>query len=229
MRASHQPETSHPADSVALMRLHLEALLADGARPRFFLGRTADGNHWRIRRDVPGHVALALEQRARHEAAGFRPEPESGEFEPYLGLLSADAPVEHVWSGPVYRFPEEIPETATAVRVTAENASVLIPYLEEWLPDVESGVPMAAYLVEGRAVSLCCTACSTEHAHEAGVETHPRFRRQGFAARVVPAWATFVRGEGAVPLYSTSWENGASRALAASAGLIQYGSTAHAR
>lgn len=66
------------------------------------------------------------------------------------------------------------------------------------------------------------TARMTPHAHEAGVETHPEFRGRAHAARAVRAWARAVRELDRIPLYSTSWENKASRALAARLGLLRY-------
>ena len=41
------------------------------------------------------------------------------------------------------------------------------------------------------------------------------------------AWATMVRELARTPLYSTSWDNAASRALARSLGLVQSGATLH--
>jgi hypothetical protein len=45
--------------------------------------------------------------------------------------------------------------------------------------------------------------------------------------QLVPEWAETVRTLGCIPLYSTSWQNVASRALARALGLIQYGSVVH--
>jgi predicted GNAT family acetyltransferase len=74
---------------------------------------------------------------------------------------------------------------------------------------------------------VCASVRVTVDAHEAGVETHPDFRGRGQGARAVAAWATLVRESGAVPLYSTSWSNEASRRLASRLGLVQFGSDLH--
>jgi predicted GNAT family acetyltransferase len=86
---------------------------------------------------------------------------------------------------------------------------------------------MFALVVDGRAVAVCCTVRQTSEAHEAGVETVPAFRGCGYAAQVVTAWASAVRERGQVPLYSTSWQNEASRAVARKLGLIQFGNDLH--
>jgi len=67
----------------------------------------------------------------------------------------------------------------------------------------------------------------TPVAYEVGVETAPEFRGRGYAAPVVAAWARVVREAGRIPLYSTSWENTASQAVARKLGLVQYGSDLH--
>lgn len=62
---------------------------------------------------------------------------------------------------------------------------------------------------------------------EAGVETARPYRGRGYAARVVAAWAREVRDMGRVPLYSTSWKNEASRAVARKLALICFGNDLH--
>jgi len=64
-------------------------------------------------------------------------------------------------------------------------------------------------------------------AHEAGVETAPPYRGRGHAAQVVAAWARAVLELGRVPLYSTSWQNEASRAVARKLSLIRFGDDLH--
>lgn len=225
-----------------VMRLHVETLFTHDAAgrmvrvnepngkhaPRFFLGRAADGGRvWRVRHDVDDALARTLEAVSLAEREGdelLRPPHGSA---PYEDLLSRAASIERIWTGPAYRFPADLPSAAGAVVVTAENADVLRPHLEPWLGDVATGQPMAVVLADGRAVSVCCSVRTGAEAHEAGVETVPEFRGRCHAARAVAAWAAAVRAIGVLPLYSTSWENTRSQALARKLGLQRYGSTLH--
>jgi predicted GNAT family acetyltransferase len=71
-----------------------------------------------------------------------------------------------------------------------------------------------AVLEDGYAVSVCFCARRSIGAAEAGLETAPAFRGRGLAARVTTAWAAAVRATGRTPLYSTSWANASSLAVA---------------
>jgi RimJ/RimL family protein N-acetyltransferase len=86
---------------------------------------------------------------------------------------------------------------------------------------------MFALTVGREAVSVCASVRRTGAGHEAGVETVPAHRGRGYAAQVTLAWAAAVRALGRVPLYSTSWSNERSRAVARKLGLICFGSDLH--
>lgn len=207
------------------MQLHVETLFTPA--PRFFLGRTPEGNIWSLRHDVEQDLAAGLEELSGSEPVGLQIGPVPGSAAPYLDLLSRHHPVQRLWTGPAYCFPGELPGCVDIVYVTPDNASVLTRYFTDWLPDVATGVPMTAFLEDGAAVSICCSVRMTPRAHEVGVETHPDFRGRGYAARVVSGWARAVREQGLIPLYSTSWENPSSRAVANRLGLVQYGADFH--
>jgi hypothetical protein len=234
--------------ALALMRLHVEALFTHDAAgrllrvnepggapaPRFFLGRTAEGRVCRLRHDVDDALARALLAACRdapgevphdatHDAAHDAPREET----PYEALLARAAPVERRWAGPAYRFPDALPDVADVVRVTDANAHLLDAHLAPWREDVALGRPLFARLVGGAAVAVCASVRTTAAADEAGVETARALRGQGHAAPVVAAWARAVRAVGRVPLYSTSWENAASRAVARKLGLVRFGSDLH--
>jgi hypothetical protein len=223
------------------MEMHVEALFAhdpagrllhvnepgSGRAPRFFLGLTGDGLVVRFRNDVDAQLERALER----AAASLRPGRDAAQRpidpEPFRAVLAGAAPVEKTWAGPAFAFPGAMPITPAVVPVTGQNADCLQPLLDNWSGDVASCQPMLALIIDGRAVSLCCSVRKTNRAHEAGVETAPSMRGRGYAPMVVSRWARAVRAEGAVPLYSTSWQNQASRSVARKLDLVPVGSDLH--
>jgi RimJ/RimL family protein N-acetyltransferase len=239
--ARTNPEWFGVINARRLMQLHVEALFTcddagrlvvvnepgGNAAPRFFLGRTADGNAWWFRHDVAAGLVSDLD--ALCESLPMAREFDAGldTAAQLLACLTRDGPVCSTWSGPAYNFPTDPSVHESAVRVTPDNATVLSPYLEDWCNDVASALPMTAVLHDGKAVSVCGSVRITPQAHEAGVETHPYFRGRGYGARVVAAWATAVDEMARVPLYSTFWDNEPSRALAKKLGLMQYGVDLH--
>ena len=84
--------------------------------------------------------------------------------------------------------------------------------------------PIVALVEEGYPTSVCFCARRSDIAAEAGLETAVGFRGRGLGSRVAAAWALEVRASGRVPLYSTSWSNGASLAVARKLGLLAYAS-----
>ena len=68
-------------------------------------------------------------------------------------------------------------------------------------------------------MSIAVSARWGDHAAEAGVETAEAYPGQKLAPRVVAAWARAVADRGCIPLYSTSWDNEISRAVARKLGL----------
>jgi hypothetical protein len=171
-------------------------------------------------------VIQELEQLAAREPPFLESDPIDRAV-PFLEVLVRGAPISRVWTGPTFHFPEELPASPGTVRVSAENADLLSPYLEKWAEDTAGESPLLADLVDGRAVSVCCSVRIATRAEEAGVETHIDYRGRGHGARVVAAWVAALRSRERIPLYSTSWENRSSRQLANRLGLLQYGSTFH--
>ena len=201
----------------------------DGAEsPRFFLGRTAAGNIWRFRFNLPEVLSVRLEALCREEPVEGDLRQGPAHFGEYLMLLETHSPVQKYWMGPAYLFPDRVARPTTeAVAVTDENLDVLSGGFEEWIPDVPCRRPFLAILHEGRAVSICCSVRITSESHEAGVETLNAYRGRGYASDVVAQWANEVRRLGCMPLYSTSWENVPSQGVAKRLGLLQYGTDFH--
>jgi hypothetical protein len=221
------------------MQMHIQALyvpdvkgqlvaINDGsnkAAPRFFLGRTTQGNIWRFRHDLPETIREAL-------TAVCIQEPLTDEKQPlyeaeYLRILAAQAPITQVWRGPAYWFAKCTPNSLQAVPISEPNAYLLQGELQPWQPDVLACQPFLAVIVGGQAAAVCASVRITDAAHEAGVETAVAQRQKGYAITAVSAWAKAVADLGALPLYSTSNENVASQRVAARLGLVKYGVDFH--
>lgn len=197
-----------------------------GPAPRFFFGRTREGNRWRVRHDVPESIALRLDELAAREPVvdGLAARPE--QLDAMLVILGEDGEARVGHRGPAYRFPDGLPVPANVTRITASNAH-LLRRLDAYRKDVEQGLdayePRLAVVEDGMAVSICNSARLTDRAAEAGVKTLEGYRGRGYAPAVAAAWARAIRETERVPLYSTSWDNLASRAVARKLGLVQYG------
>jgi hypothetical protein len=228
-------------DELELMQMHVEALFTHDERgrivrvnefngkpaARFFIGRTSLGNVVRVRNDVDDALARELESIAAAERwSGALLEPPYGSTA-YESVLASAGPIEHVEAGPAYRSVHDLVRKPNAIRITAENRDLLKPLHPSWYDDVEHCQPFIGLVYEGVVVSVCASVRITDRAHEAGVDTHPDFRGRGFAPHAVAAWARAVREAGRLPLYSTSWSNTASQAIATKLGLVQYGTTLH--
>jgi RimJ/RimL family protein N-acetyltransferase len=224
-----------------LMRIHVETLFTRDAAgrllrvnepngadaPRFFLGRMAEGSGCWFRRDVDDRLARELVAASR-AGRGDDDRPLAPEDPArYEAILARAAPVERTWAGPAFCFPGALPDPGDVIHVTDANAEILRPHLAEWLDGTSPERLTMAVVIDGRAVTLCSSVRIGASAHEAGVETTPGFRGQGHAARAVAAWAAAVRRIGIAPLYSTSWSNTASRALARKLRLRMFGADLH--
>jgi hypothetical protein len=227
-----------------LMKRHVEALFTHKKNgrlcnvnvpggdeaPRFFLGRTPDGNIRRFRFDVPDALVEQIDAECLDEPTAKQVARMPVYSDAYLRLLETDCPVQNISTGPAYVFPDDVSRPSVeAIRVTAENVDVLNGGLDEWAEDVRNGSLVFVILHEGRAVSICCSVRVTPEAHEAGVETLPGYRGRGYAADVVTQWANEVQALGCSALYSTSWENTASQSVAAKLGLHHFGVDFHVR
>ncbi|MCP5058918.1 MAG: GNAT family N-acetyltransferase [bacterium] len=204
----------------------------DATAPAFFFGRTRHGNLWRMRNDLPDELVRELARLASAERTTDDLETMPERLPAMREKLEAWAPVRRVWHGPAFRFPElrrEDPEgQAWFSGDDLERLAQSFPRLaDSW----RGREPCVAATEQGQIVAACyaATAASPDHeskggAVEAGVDTLPDRRRHGLAASLVLAWAREVRRRGGIPLYSTAWDNRASRALAGKLGLIPYAS-----
>ena len=202
--------------------------------PLFVLGRTPLGNLWRFRDDLEPAVVRELARLVGMEAPLQEGHPPPERIEAIRSVLRSAVELVVEWSGPVFRFPEEIrlaePDVLAVVAVTAENQSLLEESFPDEIAELAVRQPFLAAIDGERAVSFCYSArplelkgCDSCGAAEAGVETLSAFRGRGLAPRVVAAWGYAVREQGGEPLYSTGWDNNGSRAVARKLGLLPYG------
>jgi hypothetical protein len=231
------------SSDLELMRLHVEAEFTHDSSgrlvttnepdakpaPRFFLGHTNLGVVRRYRHDVSSSCRHSLETALAAELGSSMTQTDRPlDPGPFERILSRDAPIQQTSIGVAFRFPVSLSASPDA-RILGDpaDAALLHPGLAPWATDIRSSAPLVAVVVSGQAVTVCGSVRITGLAHEAGVETAAQFRGRGYAKAAVAAWAAAVRALGVEPLYSTTWENVASRALARTLGLISLGRDLH--
>jgi hypothetical protein len=203
-----------------LMASHrLSAIPEVNARPAplFVLIRGTSNVAWGVRNDVPAGIADHLDRLAAEEqpVRDFQAPPLYADE--YQSLVGGQ-----ISSGPAFGFPDEIAQPTNIAFV--DRLDLLERNFRGWIVEEISWCsPIVAVMDGGYPVSVCfCATKNSAPAIEAGVETAAAFRGRGLAPRVTAAWACAVRASGRIPLYSTSWTNTASRAVARKLGLIQY-------
>jgi len=195
--------------------------------PRFFLGRTREGNTWRVRHDVPEVTARELDALAVAEPVPDDLEAPPRQLAAMLDVLRTDCAPTVGYHGPAYRFPAEIgtPALPGVTRITRDTLHLLnqmIPDLTRLDRDFNHVEPWLAMVVEGAAVATCYSCRLSSRTAGARVDTLEDYRGRGYAPEVVAAWARAVRASGRIPGYGTSWDNAASQAVARKLGLVQY-------
>ena len=190
---------------------------APGVGPLFSLIRGRGSCAWAVRWDVGRDVADALNGLAGEEPLVGDSRQAPVHAQRYRSLLQG-----RVDSGPSFVFPEVMVQPAGVVVI--EDVETLDRHFSGWTAsEIPGCAPIVGVVEDGYAVSVCFSARRSGEAAEAGVETAVDWRGRGLAARVTAAWALAVRASGRVPLYSTSWSNGASLAVARKLGLVGFG------
>lgn len=188
--------------------------------PRLFMGATRLGNVVRFSQSLDDHLVKKLEQ-----VIGSNPGADLGEV---LKILSIDRIVNKIWIGPAYVFPDVRDRPCTkAMLVSNKNKEILKPHFPYTFEDFQNKQPCFVIVEDNIPVSICCSARQTSKAAEASVFTHENYRGRAYGANVANAWASEVQKQGRSALYSTSWDNFASRSLARKLKLIQYGNDIH--
>lgn len=192
--------------------------------PLVYYGISAEELVFSTRADVPAAVKARL--RALAPSLGT-PEACVDLLGRASQILQAHFHIGSTYCGPAFEFPQHDGTETEAMLVTAADVDVLAGGFDDIVAEIDAIQPCVASLVAGKAVAVCQTVRQTAGAVEAGVLTSDAHRRRGHARRAVLGWASHVRAEGRVPLYSTWWQNQASRGLAQDLGLRQYGVDVH--
>lgn len=199
--------------------------------PRFHLVRTPGGIRWLLgARLEPARrerlASILSVQPPISDCADAQTHPP--DLETIGAALAEHTAVVHVYRGLAFFFPDQL--------LTSNRAELLADLREApregqfaWLRHAgEASHPIAIVRAHnGDVASVCYSARSSSAAAEAGVETVEDYRSQGYGSMAVVGWAAALRQGGRVPLYSTHWENVASRALAGRLGLIWYAEDLH--
>lgn len=193
--------------------------------PRFFFGRTGEGNLWRFHADLPAAIVSELDALCRDEPVSADRSVPIRQAAAIRATLARTGPLHEEYQGPAYWIETEPPTGNSAVLLAQDNLDLLRANFPDWLqpPHYDELGPAAVTVVDGQAVAICCCVRVPGRASEAGVETAPAYRGHGYAGQAVAQWAAALCQRGLLPLYSTSWDNRASQRVAAKLGLVDYG------
>ncbi len=216
-------ETDFTFDANGSMRASNEPFApARRAAPRAWLGWTATRFHLRVHADLPPAIA------GRIAALVDAQSPSGARVDPALRAAIEEAlqPATYDDGGPAFRF-GTIAVPREPVVLLDEHNRELVRETYPWLyAEFAEWAPCLAVVREGTAVSVCFTARLGAEAAEAGVDTLATHRGHGHAVAVTAAWGLAIRAGGRIPMYSTSWSNVASQAVARRLGLISFGADA---
>lgn len=192
--------------------------------PRLFLAYTSAGYVLRLGQDVSD----AMETRLQSIVGTQPPVADMRSAPPVVSAIQdvLEQPASGQEGGPVYRFPEMLWRVGGTVRISEDNVYLARDTFPWLLTELADWRPCFAVVHGGAAVSVCFSARIGAAVCEAGVETLPDFRGRGYAAGATSAWARAIRDSSRVPLYSTSWGNLASQAVARRLGLTMVGADA---
>jgi hypothetical protein len=187
--------------------------------PRLFWGKTKRGSVLRFRGDVPETIVTGITQ-----ILGDSDDTHIV-LAKIIHTLEQQEKIKSIWMGPAYIFDDYNigNNQAVAVRVTGDNREYLEPGFKHLLNELVYREPCYMVIEDNKAVSVCFSARNTIKAAEAGIETLEEYRGKGYAIAVASAWSAAVHESGKVALYSTSWDNYASQAVARRLQLNLYG------
>ena len=157
----------------------------------------------------------ALQIELREELISRIPSPKFPNIDPLFAILEQRHIQYEVGHYKTYIFPEQF----------AFFKDEAVTCYSRYAPKVKDfgfdGFAESVYGVEedGRIISACVSARENDFCGEAWVYTDSEYRQQGFAQKVVSAWAGSLISDGNIPFYSHKMENIASARLASKLGL----------
>jgi RimJ/RimL family protein N-acetyltransferase len=193
--------------------LQIEALCDDPGRATLWchvmLVRTAEQNIWRTSASLPEPLAAQAVALLAEEpvVSDFSAEPRCAAA--LRRLLQRHVELASEYRGPAFALPEYPPEDDPEVEIDFAKLEARLR------------------LASGHSASICESAAKSDHVVEAGLNTDASYRGLGYGPRVVRGWAQAVRRSNRLPLYSTSWDNSASRRVAQKLGAQCYGENFH--
>lgn len=207
-----------------LVRLNEDS---DEPPPRLFLARGGISHEAWFRTDVSEETAQACREIAADLPPWVGGEPPRALYDRLRVALTRDTDITAESAGPAFRFGPrvELPTDVEVRLIDAGSAHLLERFFPYTRSVLASRRPVVGVVVDGAVVSACYSARSRPTAAEAGVDTEEPHRRKGLGALVVSRWRDALEAEGRAQLYSTTWDNHASLAVARRLGLIAYADT----
>jgi hypothetical protein len=189
--------------------------------PLFFLGRTKDGNVTKFHSSLSNTKISEIKKVIAEDSTNVNLSKLMNMFK------SSSQPIKNLWIGPAYVFLNNINRPFGAKKVTKENKHLLLEGFPTIFEQLEWRQPCFGIIEDGFVVSVCCSARRSSSAAEASVETLEEYRGRGYSVQTAIAWANALQKEGIIPLYSTSWDNFSSQAVAKKLKLYPYGIDFH--
>ncbi|KLU53552.1 hypothetical protein EL84_14855 [Paenibacillus sp. VT-400] len=185
-----------------------------GQAPAIFIGMTSAGSLIYYHEQLPPNL---IDELAKDSELPL-------DIPKLIRKVETFEPVNRVWMGPAYAFPELSHEWNQKVQLIGqEQRYLLAEHFPELTDHLYEKSPVAAYVIGDSAVAVCRSARLSNHGAEASLYTAPGYRGHGYAAETVKCWQYYVKERGRMPIYSTSWDNLASQQVARKLGLIQFG------
>lgn len=202
--------------------------------PRLYLGGCVTGNIVRIRHDVGDETARAITALAAEEPPLLDADHPPRHLNEYVCLLEAEEPVRERAAGLVYQLSGGIayerrqdvpitfsgtPEGDRLLQALAEQGMLRTLVEVGFVAVTEFWEPRCVGFSGGEIASIAFAARLGPAGADAGLNTMPRFRGQGFGPAVAAAWASHPSLSGRTLFYSTDRTNRASRSVAEKLGL----------